>query len=177
MAIEIIPKKIEEKPSGSNIFLYFSLILLIIAVSAYFTLIYLEKKSSATLLNIKELIAQKDTPEAISLEKELIEYKKKIENVSFLLENHHKNSAFFAFLEKKTHPKVYFSKLDLNSKDLKAEISGSAQSFQSLGQQIYIFEKENLITSVKLLSASIGKDGKINFSLGLVLDPKIFKFQ
>ena len=57
----------------------------------------------------------------------------------------------------------------------KLVVSGEAETFLVLGQQFQIFKQENLIKSVNLARISMGREGGVDFSFNLLLDPIIFK--
>ena len=176
MPVAIIPKKTETGFPFVNILLYFSLVLFAGAILSLFVLDFYRNKSEKNLLQIENLIVEKETPEGKDLEQEVLKYKEKIDKVAPLLASHQKSSAFFPLLEKFSHPKVVFSTLSLNIKESKAALAGTTESFQTLGQQIHVLKKEKSITNVNLSGISIGEKGNIRFTLDLSLDPQIFKY-
>ena len=177
MAIEIIPKKIETKlPTLLNILFYFALILLIISLLSLLALFLFQKNSKKILQNIEEKIAEKGTPEERALEGKIILYQKKINDFSDLLNSHQANLKFFTSFEGLTHPKIFFSKVDLKISEGKVILSGTAENFEVLGQQFLIFKKENFIKNINLTKISIGEEGEIDFSLELTFEPEKFKY-
>jgi len=182
MPIEIIPKKPIKIALWLNILFGFSIFLLLMVGSSYFELKHLQENASTTIqaleAEIKEVKTIIKTPEGKTLEeleKELEAEKEKIDDFSAVLTAHQLNSKFFPLLERATHPKVFFSSLNLNSKELNLALAGETESFQTLGQQIYIFQRIEGIQSVGLSGVSIGKEGRVNFTLSLSLAPTIFK--
>jgi len=174
MPIQIIPKEAAKLPLWQNILFYLSIALLLAFISGYSFLIYQTKKLDLALKDLETTLAKETTPQQISLEKEILDYKKKIEDFAPLITAHRLSSKFFGFFEKITHPKVFFSDLKIDIMGNKAGLSGQTESFQTLGQQILIFQKEELIKNVQLSKVQIGKEGKIEFSLEIFLDPKLF---
>jgi len=175
MAIEIIPKRKIEVPAREDILFVLSLVLLILSLGAFFGLNYYQKKNSKTLRDLEEILTKEKTKEEITLEQKVLEVKEKIEKISLLLPSHKESSNFFSFLEKVTHPKVFFSDLELKPEKGRVELQGKAEDFRILGQQLSIFKKEGLIENTNLSKASIGKEGGIEFSINLSLKPEIFK--
>lgn len=173
MPIQIIPKEAQKLPLWQNILFYFSIALLLASVSGYFVLAHLIKKSDLINQDLENTLAKGKTSQQIILEKKILDYKKKIEDFSSLIMVHRMSSKFFGFFEKIIHPKVFFSKLNLDIIRNEASLSGQTESFQTLGQQIMIFRKEEMIKSIQLSDVKIGKEGKIEFSLKLSLDPKL----
>ncbi len=173
--VEIIPKPKEKKFSWQNIFFYLSLVLLLITVLTYFILNNSLKKAETNLKNLEETLAKGKTAEEIDLEKSVLVYQRKIEDFSRLINQHILSSKFFEFIEKNSHPQVWFSKLDLNPISGEVKISGKAESFAVLDQQLQIFSKNPSVKNLNLVNLGIGKEGGADFSLNLTLDPNLFK--
>jgi hypothetical protein len=135
------------------------------------------KKAEAEITVLELDLTREMSPEKISLEKEILASKNKIDDFSYLIEQHLEVSRIFEIIQKITHPQVLFSKFDLNSRQGALKIFGETQNFETLGQQILILRGEAVINKVNLETVSIGKEGKINFDLSLFFNPDIFKGQ
>lgn len=177
--VEIIPKPKEEVSIWTKILFYFSLIILLGTIVVFFVLSNLQKKSENYIQNLEKKILSLRTKEIISLERELQTKKQKIEDFSQILSKHILVSKFFTLLEENTHPKISFSKMDLDLLNKKVSLSGLAEDFTVLNQQIQIFEKITTkvdLTQLSFLKEETKKEGKIGFSLDLYFDEKIFKY-
>jgi Tfp pilus assembly protein PilN len=174
MAIEIIPKKETQIPRWQNILLYFGIFLLIGLIIGYFALNYFIQKSEQKLQQTNEAITKAKSPERITLEEELKSLRAKIEDFIPLFLNHQKSSNFFDFLEKNTHPKVFFTGLKLDTEGNYVELSGQTDDFQTLGQQLLIFQKTEFLQGLKLSKVEINKEGKVEFIFNFSLNPKLF---
>jgi HAMP domain-containing protein len=172
---EIIPKPKEKTPSGKIFLLSFSIALLIGVILSYFVLDFFQKKSLISLENLKTEVSQGKTTKEITFEKEIKSLEKKIKIFSQISEKHFLVTKFFEELEKLSHPRVWYSDLNLDIKGGKATISGVSDNFSSLGQQILIFENNPKILETNLSKISINRKGQIEFTLDLSLDPSIFK--
>lgn len=175
MAIEIIPKPKVKIPPWLNFLFYFSIVLLIASPFAYFTLDYFLKKTETNLQTLEETLAEQKMPQEIALENRVFDYQKKIEDFSWLINQHLYSSKFFDFFQKICHPKIWFSQISLDLKEYQLVVSGEAETFLVLGQQLQIFKQENLIKSVNLARISMGREGGVDFSFNLLLNPIIFK--
>ncbi len=172
--VEIIPKRVAKLPLWLGILFYVSITILLVSVLALFFLSLFQKRASQTLQNLEAVISQKKPSQEL-LEKEVFSCQEKINDFSVLVAEHQVPLNFFSFLEKLCHPQVQFTELSLNSEELRAGLSGNAESFQTLGQQILIFKKAPEIKSVHLSKISIRKEGGALFSLSLFLAPEVFK--
>lgn len=174
MVIQIIPKQEEKSSSLKNILFYFSLILLLAVAASYFVLNNSQKKAEKDIqLLDQELAAAAASPEA-ALEKEVLDYQKKINDFSSLLALHQYSSQIFPFIESITHPKVAFSDFSLEINKGSITLSGITDSFLTLDQQLTILKNEKLVKEVNLSDIAFEKDGRISFNFGLILDSQIF---
>ncbi len=174
--VEIIPKSFEEIPSWQRNLLYFLIFLLIAIIVGFFVLRNLKEKSEKDLDALEERLSQEGVFRVVDLEKEIFDYKRKLEDFSFLFENHILNTKFFDFMESKTHPQVFFSETNLKSKSSRVSLYGLADSFLSLGQQISIFKQEELVKDVILSDVSISKKGGIEFNLDILFKEELFRY-
>jgi len=175
MAIEIVPKEKIKVPLKENLLFYLSLILFIFSLATSFFLDYCQKKNFDILEEIEMILIKEKTKEEIRIEQKMLGVKKKIEDFSFLLSSHKKNTNFFKFLEKTTHPRILFHDLILETEEGKVNLSGKTENLKILGQQLLIFNREQFIEKAELLNTKIGKEGGIEFSIELSLNPEIFK--
>ena len=172
--IEIIPRPAKKLPLWQNLLFYFSIILLLITILSYFILGHFLKKSEKALQDLELTLARGKTIAELSLEKEVLSWQKKIEDFSKLIREHTLASNFFLFLEKNCHPKTFFSKVNLKPGANEAVLSGQAENFSVLAQQISILKSKKEIKDLNLSSIIIGKEGKVDFTLNLLLDPTLF---
>jgi len=111
-------------------------------------------------------------------EKELSLFQKKIDDFNGLIVNHRNIVNIFEIIERRTMPSMWFDGFSFTpGKDSAVSISGRTNSFFAVEQQIDVFEKDELIKEVELVSSSINQeDGVIEFSFRVVFDPKAFAF-
>lgn len=173
--MEIIPKTTRKISGWQNIAFYPSLALLMVVVLGYLTLIYFENKALVTVQDLEEKIYEVGTYEEKIQEAEIFKQKRTIDDFAILLKEHQKPSGFFKFLEEISHPKSWFSELNLKLDEFKLTIHGQAPNFQVLGQQLSIFQAQDLIQDVNLSNLSLNKEGGTDFTFELSLDSQIFK--
>jgi len=173
--VEIIPRKAVELPFWLKILFYVLISLLIIVFLGYFILGHFQKKSLASFQNLEAEISGEKTPQKIVLEEKILGYQKKIRDFGLMLNHHLIPSKFFDFLEKNTHPKTWFSQISLSPEAGIAVVSGHAETFSALGQQIQILKKEATLKNIDLAKISLGKKGEIEFTLNLTFDVNFFK--
>lgn len=171
----IIPKPIKRTPKWHNIALYAALGLIVLLVLGYALLFYFEGKTQSILTDLEDQIAQVGTREEKRIETQLLLQRKTINDFAKLFQEHKKASAFFEFIENSCHPKVWFTQLTLSPEDAQANFSGQTVNFQTLGQQILIFQEHDSIESIQLSSLTINDEGETEFTFTLSLDPQMFK--
>ncbi|HUW71990.1 MAG TPA: hypothetical protein VMV66_02295 [Candidatus Humimicrobiaceae bacterium] len=173
--VEIIPKPAPKLSSWQNILFYLSFGLILLAVFSYFVADIYLGKAEAQLEALKQKMDQTKTAEEISLEQELSSYEKKIQSFSVLINRHLFSSKTFEFIEKNTHPEVWFSTFNLDPKKGGVALSGDTENFVTLHQQIQIFETNPSVKDLNLAGIAIGKEGRIAFDLNLIFDLGLFK--
>ena len=165
--VELIPKETPQISKWLNIVFYFALLVLFSSIISFFVLGNSIKTGQNKLQELRMTFFEGRTPERLALEKEILNYEKKIKDFSSLAPYHLESSNFFNLLEETTHPKVWFSKINFDTEKGKVSFSGVTQSFESLGQQMLIFKAKSSISEVSLEKVSIDKTGRINFDLSL----------
>ena len=173
--VGIIPKTTKKAPAWQNLALYIAGSLALAVISGYAVLFYFGNKAFNNLQAIEEEINQVATKEERGEEAKALVAEKKINDFSKLFQKHKKSSNFFVFLEQNSHPRAWFSKVELSPEKAEAAVSGQAASFEVLGQQFFIFQQQELVQNVDLTNLLIGKDGQIGFSFDFRFDPKIFQ--
>ena len=176
MVIEIIPKKEAKVSAWQNYLLYFIIVLLFFSILGYFGLRHLIKNSEQKLTDLTAEVEKAKSPERKTLEEELKSLSAKIDDFTPLLLSHRKSSNFFNFLEENTHPKVFFTELNLDTKGNLVKLSGQTDDFLTLGQQLSIFQKSEFVQNLKLSKVEISKEGKVKFTFDFSLNPKLFNW-
>jgi len=182
--VEIIPRPPERVPFWQNLIILVAIAILIIVIFGYFILGSLQKKADQQLGELKNKIAQTETLERKELKTNLLIKKKKIDDFSLIMNKHRLASPFFLFIEKVTHPKVWFSDINLDLTKGSIGLSGSTENFITLGQQVTILKTidESIkgiigqkIFEVDLSKISTEKGGKVGFTINLFLNPKVLR--
>ncbi|MCD6402328.1 hypothetical protein J7L36_00515 [bacterium] len=173
--IEIIPKPTKKPPIWQQILLYGSILLLISSFLSFFLLTRFVAKTQKQIQEIETTLSQERTEEEKALEKEAFDYQNKISDFTFLIERHQYPSKFFDFFQGLCHPKVWFSHFSLNTREHTVEVTGESENFVALSQQLDLFKENQKVRDVSLSNISLGREGKIIFSIYLSFDPEIIK--
>ncbi|XOB40282.1 MAG: hypothetical protein ACKKMR_03165 [Candidatus Nealsonbacteria bacterium] len=174
--VEIIPRPIKKIVRWEEILFYFLVFLIMAVIVIYFVLGSLQERAQSKLQDLEEGLSQGRTPQMTALEQEALYYKVKIDEFSPFLEKHTLSSKFFDFLESRTHPKIFFFQINLNPGNSKVLLSGLADSFLSLGQQLLILSKDPMVESINLSNVSLGETGGIEFAFDMVLAEEVFRY-
>lgn len=159
-----------------DVIFYFAMSLLLAAVFCY--LIFLAennlqksdiKKQAAALLTV-------GTDQQKAQEKEVLTYQKKINDFSMIFKNHQFASNVFAFMQTQTMPNVWFKQFTFDEKAGSVQLSGEADSVDALSRQISTFEKNKYVKVLGGLNTALGESAKVQFSVNLTLDTKIFSY-
>jgi hypothetical protein len=164
--VEIGPKLAKRESQFSEILFYFSVFIFGISLIFYFLSLALEKNYQENIQETENLLKAGKTEELINLEKEVQNWERKIKDMAFLLKEHVFATKFFKFLEEKTHPRVFFSKIELNLSEKNVSLVGQTDNF-TLAQQALILKQEPLIFNLETPQLIISKEGGIGFLLKL----------
>ncbi len=175
MVVEIVPRPKARPKRITNVLFYFSLVLLILTIAAYFGLYSIKDKKNQELEDLRTRLAVQETAELRDLKKNLKRYEEKVRDLSILLDSYREPTKFFEFLGTVTHPRVVWSNVTLNLIEGKVSISGQADSITTLIQQTYIFEGESRIEDFNLSSFFLEEGGKVSFGVDLSLASQLYK--
>ena len=172
MAIEVVSKVKIKAPRWASILFIVGFVALIFLLASY---VYFGQASQTLSAGIQE----KEDLLRLTLAEQTLEEKmriqeRKINQFDNLLADHRKTINLFEFLEQRSHPLIWISEFGFNTSRNMINISGEAQSFVALGQQILVLKGDSLIKTVQVADISLAATGKITFALQLVFDPEIF---
>jgi Tfp pilus assembly protein PilN len=171
--VQVIPRKIAQQESIiKRVLPWFSLLLIVLVVGAYFIFDYQGKRAGTLLEETKEEITKNQTAEQTALQKNILSFQKRVNDVILLLKDKGKVSDSFKFLETYVHPKIYFNYLSIDFKGRTISLDGVSNDFTSLGQQISAFQQDPFLKSVELSSVGLSELGGVRFSLKLLLPDK-----
>jgi hypothetical protein len=173
--VDIIPKPVKETPRWQILLFYIALLLVITTVIVYLVLGWFVTDKKTYKQTIENDISVGRTEEKVKQEKEVLSYKSKIEDFAPYFKEHIFSTTFFNFLETNTHPRIFFFNIELTTSEKAVLLSGHADSFLTLGQQLFILEDSPLIEEMILGNVSIPKEGGIDFALNIIFKPEIFK--
>jgi len=179
MAIEIAPIK-KENSLKENLFLIFSIIILLVSSGTYFYLnsVATQKRAEADKLNNNlmslagaDVKAKEETLKTAGID---------IADFKVLFENNPKVSGFFNSFPMWTHPKVSYSTFTLDVSTRKVAMSGLTNGFQNIMQQIALLEKEKNsvggdIDSYEISNVNLAETGSVSFNLDIVVKPEVLK--
>ena len=103
----------------------------------------------------------------------------RIEAAKVVLDKHIAFSEFFALLERVTYQNVAFSDFnyDFSPDGIKATLSGTALTFNSLELQAEAFKQITSFTNQTYDSFSLDKEGRVAFHFSAIVDPKLINYK
>mgnify|MGYP001610434803 FL=1 len=154
-------------------FIISSLIATIICYLIFFAKINLQK---ASIKDYDASLATVGTEEQKEMEKQILDYQKKINDYDPLIKSHRIFSNILAYFEQNTLPNVWFLRFSMGGKDADITLSGETESVEAFSKQISIFEASQYLTKITVLGSTLGEENRTNFNMIISLDPKIFTF-
>jgi len=177
MAIELIPRKPVARPPWQTILFYVATVFLGLSLISFFVLTYLSARASVQTKLLAQDLARGKTSEEQSLEKDVLKRQRQILVFENLLGQQKFLLPVLNLLGRAVHPQVFFSKVNLTVAENKIWLSGQADNFQVLGEQMLLLRRESLAKELNLSDVSISKEGGVNFTLEIIFDPLIFQAQ
>lgn len=173
MVIKIDSKK-KEAPMLRRLhfFLILSIVFLLSVSAVYLLVIFSIRRVEEKISQLEKALVE--TEEERLLEERVLLYEWKIDEFDSLLQRHKSPTRFFELLEKLSHPKVYFTRLELDTEEAVVDLEGRAEDFQILSQQQEIFQQNQYLTKVSLLKASLAEQGRVEFIFHILLEPDFF---
>ena len=172
------PQKKQSGFSLENATFYLSLLLLAAMVGAFFYFQYLISQNNDELLSVSTEAAKTKTDEQKKLEERVLTTQQELADFSKKMADRRSSTEFFSNFESLVLPQVYFSGCEVDMGGMSAKLSGHADSFQTLGQQIAMFRSaNNILSSADLQRAALGNDGGIDFEVNIAINPEMVAFK
>lgn len=167
--------QLKNKSWWTEVFFYFSIVSLSVAILTYGVFAYKYYIQDQEINEINEKMLAFPTVQQKEQEKEVFDYKKKIDDFSAILNNQKFFSNVFVFMEKNTLPNVSFSLFDITESLREVRLSGETDNMSSLSHQIQVFEEnKDYVKSISVLNSQLGANGATKFVLNISFHPQIF---
>lgn len=176
MAFQFLNKLRDNKLWWVDVVFYFiisSLIATILCYLIFAVKISLQKES---IKDFEARLITVGTEEQKEMEKQIFVEQKRINDYAPLIKDHRVSSNMLAFLEKNTLPNVWYSRFSVGNKGADVTLSGEAESVETFSKQVSVFEENEYMIKITVLSSTPGEKGRVSFNLLISLDPKIFNF-
>ncbi len=175
MAIEIIPKKKEEKASSIGMLAWYSgLTLLFLSISLAALFLILTWRTSQAIEEVRAEREAKKSPEILLLESEMRNHHRRVSDFAYILNERTSPDPMFGVIEGIIHPEVYLSDLQINVVERTIRTSGVAANVTAFDQQVRLFEREEMIVSTGIDSFNRQDDGRVTFPMTLVFSEELF---
>lgn len=171
--LKIIPKPKIKTPFFINFLFWFSLILTLVLITLFLLLkiqiINLETKKERIEKSLEFSLSEKKLIEEITLISE---------NINLFIEifqEHRFTSKFLNFLKTLSHFQTQFTSLEIDNSALWGTVRGKTKNFQTLSEQILIFQEEKNIENFQILDINLTPEGKVEFNFAFNFSPKLIK--
>jgi len=159
-----------------DVIFYFVISLLVATVFCYLVFLVKNNMQSSDIKQETAKLQQVGTDDQKEHEKEVINYRGKINDFAYLLDNHEFASNVFAFMQAQTMPNIWFKQFGLDEKNSAVQLSGESEDMDAFSRQVSTLEKNKYVKSIGSLNSSLGQSARIQFNLNLVLNQNIFNY-
>lgn len=154
-----------------NIWVIVSFVLIIAAVAAYLGLYFYRDKLIQERDSLQTQIVQVDSQRDLAMEENFIHLEKGISDLKKVLETRIYPSYLFKMLEELTLPTVWYGNLTANFSEDTLDLKVSANSYNTLAEQVVILQNDSRIKEVNFSDAKLEKEGGVASSFRITLDP------
>lgn len=176
MAIELSSSEKESTPLIVNILLAIAVLALLAAAAgfAYFHfMVNPQKEKQINDIN-RQITQQKSTATGYSQE-DLAAIGREVSDYKILFQSRAQASKFFTNFETWVHPQIYFSNFSLNLDSRTVSLSGAANGFQPVIQQIAILKNQPLIERYEISNIRADNRGVVTFNFSLTVSSQVLK--
>ena len=117
-----------------------------------------------------QVLTEEISPESQSV---FLNFYPRLSNFLNLSNEHIYTNKVLPLLEKITSPNIYYSNFDLNIPDNQLVLSGLAKDFSSLSAQLYLYDRNQMISNYILNQSRLIED-VVSFRITLFLSPELF---
>lgn len=104
---------------------------------------------------------------------QLVDLSNSLDVARELLAKHVFVSNAFAFLQEAAHPKAQFTSFSFSLDSQKIDVSGLAQSYRAVAEQISALESNPQVEHVEFGGLSLADRGLVNFKLAIIVKPSL----
>ncbi|MFH0890917.1 MAG: PilN domain-containing protein [Candidatus Liptonbacteria bacterium] len=172
-AIERLTQETSHEIGWSGRMLMFTSVVLFMALATWLGLgLGYNKVLTERIADNKEKLIVADKADEAAQAKILTMYSQ-IVNVRKLIQNHSYGTNLLAYLERNTHPGVYFTNLSYVASNRQMILVGMAHSAKEIAQQISIFEKDENTASVKVSNLTNRGGNAWHFEVNVTVDQSL----
>lgn len=165
-----------KRPWWLDVIFYFSMSLLVATVLCYLIFMFKNDMQKKDIQDATDALQTVGTVQQKSYEKDVVDYRQKINDFSELLKNHEFASNVLTFMGKNTMSSIWFNRFDLDKKNRTVQLLGQAESVEAFSRQVNGLEGNEDVSSISTLNSTLVALAKIDFELSLSLDPKLFNY-
>ena len=159
-----------------NVVFYFSFLLLVLVVGAFFYVRHLTASATAELSNLEVQMAEMKTEEQRKLENDVNAARRRLDDFSRIISARNLSRDLFAKLENLIVPGVHLSKMSADFAEMSAELSGHGNNFSEVERQAMKFRNSpEILKSANLEKISTVETGGVDFGATAVFNSETEK--
>jgi len=174
-------KQTKTPPTWPRGFFFFSLTIFLIVLGAFLALNYFYLPQQENVLNGYKKEYQKIRSQfPLEKEEEVVLFEKRLNLLKELLDQHPYFSKALIKLEEITHPLVYYTNFEYSREKNSLSLQGIAKDQYVFSEAVNgLINHPEIIQTVvvKEMRSNTGQGTTVSFSLEVIFNPNIFKFQ
>ena len=159
-----------------DVIFYFVISLLLATLFCWIIFLVKDSMIKKEIEDVSSALLTVGTQNQQDQEKDVIDYRNKINDFADLLKNHEFASNALVFIKRQTMPNIWFKQFGLSEKNAEVQLSGETDDMDSLSRQVANFEKNKYVKNIGNLNSSLGASARVAFNINLSLDKNIFSY-
>lgn len=162
---------------GGAWFFSISLVLFIAAAVLAGGLFFYQRTLQAGQAQWQEQVAAQEGELRPELFGQLIDLSNSMAVSRQLLDNHVFSSNVLLFIQSVIHPFVYFNSFSFSRDSRRIEVSGAANLYRTVSDQVSIIESHPQVEKVDFGGLSRDEKGRVNFKLAIIFKSSLLQFR
>jgi septal ring factor EnvC (AmiA/AmiB activator) len=163
-------------PQGAWRLMILMFIILLVFFLTYFGLEFGYKAYlNAQIIKIDNDIAALSAEIPKDEQAEFLQFQYQLINLRNLLRDHIMSTRVMPLIEANTNQGIYYSDFRLEVESGQIRITGIAQSFDRLAEQLEAYSRMQGVLRYQIGNSSLSEGNRVDFNVTLFLDPQVFK--
>jgi len=158
-----------------KVFFALSIGVFVFSVGGFVLLFFLESRTQQRIVAMQALLGAEKTTAQTQLEQDVLTLRTRLKDFATLTELRKDVFPVFSFLETVVHPEVTFLSMNVDASRNTTKLTGTAESFSALDEQLAVFKEREEPSSFSLTNLQLGEQGGVDFQMEIQFPAAFFQ--